>query len=129
MLIINLPNMAKSKQTGQESVFSKPRGPHRETGARAHTGADVVEISAEARRRLEEERLVSLEAARMRKTAAEVAQMLRESGGLEATDTRSLYRPWLVNEVREEVDAGAYTFEGHRTLETAAESILIFLAA
>jgi hypothetical protein len=129
MLIINLPNMAKSKQAGQEGVFNKPREPHKAFIKHGTSGSDVVEISAEARHRLEEEQLISLEAARMRKMAGDAARMLREAGSFDGGDLRRLYRPYLVNEVKDEIAGGEYDFADRMALAQAAERLLTLIAA
>jgi hypothetical protein len=92
-------------------------------------GGDVIEISDEAKRRFQADKVVELEYLATRKTAREYARMIRDLHLLDEGDQRVRYRPWKAASVKNRMEQGRYPINQAQVIEIAAEKILHQIAA
>ncbi len=91
------------------------------------SAGDSIEISAEAKRRFEAEKVVELETARMHRDSRDYLALIRESIGLEDADQRTPRLHFRSLRIKEALEEGRYDPDAPGLLRETAEKLLMLI--
>lgn len=117
-----------SKEAGHTGSFRRAHDHHNSAINRNARGADIVEISPEARQRYESIRLLQMGSAGLKPAAGEFIPLKREYDEIPDADPRNLFRTGRVMEVKFAEASGLYDFDKTEVLARATENLLLLVA-
>ncbi len=127
MKIYQFPEITVPKSVRQDNALNNAAGEYKSYFSRNEGGADVLNISPEARKRFETERAAREERGILSKTAEKYAEVLRKIIDFKDGDLRGLYRSEKINQIKNQMEEGRFNFESEAMLNTTAVKLLTHL--
>lgn len=129
MKIQRFNDLTSHRRSGNAGPAYNSHGRQRVYITRSAGGRDIVEISEEAKLRLEEEMITEMEADRKKRDSRKYLLIIREYLDIDEGDQRSTFRPWKAAETIRALHEEKINIESDITLRETAEQLLYQIAA
>ncbi|HPQ54951.1 MAG TPA: hypothetical protein PK253_16990 [Spirochaetota bacterium] len=129
MKIQRFNDLTSHRRSGNAGTFFRVNGRQHTYLTRSSDWGDIVEISEEAKQRLEAEIITDREAERKKRDSRKYLLIIREHLDLDEGDQRSTFRPWKAAETLRALHDEKINIESDITLRGTAEQLLYQIAA
>ncbi len=124
MKIYRFNDLASHWRADHANPQAAAHGLPRSYTTRTTSAGDSIEISAEAKRRFEAEKVVELETARMRRDSRDYLALIRESIDLDGADLRAPRLQFRSLRIKEALEEGRYDPDAPELLRESAEKLI-----
>jgi hypothetical protein len=129
MRIQRFNDLTSHRRSGNTAPFNRSHGRQHVYITRSFGTGDIVEISEEAKQRLEAEISIEMETDRKRRDSRRYLQVIKEHLDIDEGDQRSTFRPWRAAEAIAALHEKRINIESDITLRVTAEQLLYQIAA
>jgi len=129
MKIQRFNDLTSHRRSGNAAPFNRSHGRQHTYITRTSGSGDIVEISEEAKQRLEADISIEMETDRKKRDSRKYLQIIREHLDIDEGDQRSTFRPWRAAETLTALHEERISLESDITLRATAEQLLYQIAA